>query len=345
MTAPVVGALPTPHQLREELPMPAATHLAIARHRVAVARILHGNDPRLLVVVGPCSVHDVAAAREYAEWLRDVALRYDDRLMCVMRVYVEKARTRGGWKGLLPDPRLDDSGQIDEGLRIARGLLVDLASLVPVAAELVGTSTASWIDDTLSWAAIGARTVASPAHREVAAALPCPVGFKNSIDGNIHAAIDAVTAARARQRFIGLDAEGRAAIVQAPGNPCAHIVLRGGRQPNCDRAAIDGAESLLRQNGLPPRMMVDAGHANSEGDYRNQLPVAAALAASIADGSRAIVGVMIESNLVAGRQHLLPNRQLLTYGQSVTDGCLDRSQTIAAFDLLAAAMAQRHRSG
>jgi 3-deoxy-7-phosphoheptulonate synthase len=320
--------LPSPCELRRDLQLSDDATALVRRTRRSIGRILVGDDPRLLVIVGPCSIHDPGAALEYAGWLRDLGDRYADRLLLVMRAYVEKARTRLGWKGLMHDPRLDGSADIGEGVRVARRLLIDINELgVPVATEVLEPAASPYLSDALSWVAVGARTSASPVHRELVSALPMPAGFKNTVDGSVAVAIDAAIVARQPQRYLGVDADGRTAIVSAPGNPAAHIILRGGAGTNYDAAAVARAVQALRDRGLPGRVVVDCSHGNSRGDHRNQPAVAEALAAQIAGGSQSIAGVMIESSLVAGRQDVAPGRPL-RYGQSITDACLDLRDTI-----------------
>lgn len=326
--------LPSPRLLRSRYALSATGEATVRRTRAAITKILSGDDPRLLVVVGPCSIHDADAALQYAEWLRDVSERYADRLLLVMRAYVEKARTRLGWKGLVHDPRLDGSERMDEGLAQARALLAAINDLgVPVATEFLEPVTPAYLADTVSWAAIGARTSESPVHRELASQLECPVGFKNTTAGDVAVAINAAVAARQGHRFVTLDDDGRAAIVTTHGNDATHIILRGGPRPNYDAASIAGAADALAVEGLPARLVVDCSHGNCGGDFRRQLDVATLLAEQIHAGSRAIAGVMIESHLVEGRQVLAPGEPLIV-GQSITDPCLGPGQTLAALDRL-----------
>lgn len=331
-----VHALPVPRALRAQYPLSPVGEATVHTARAAIRRILAGDDPRLLVVVGPCSIHDAAAALDYAHWLQDQQARHADRLLLVMRAYVEKARTRFGWKGLLHDPRLDGSGRIDEGVGVARRLLIDIAALgVPVATEFVDPIAPAYLDDVVAWAAIGARTVTSPVHRALASALPCPVGFKNTTDGNVAVAIDAVAAARRPQHLAALDDDGRAAMVASAGNADGHLVLRGGLEPNHDAASVAGAARALAVEGLPARLVVDCSHGNARGE-RGQVAAATGVAAQLAGGSAAVAGVMIESCLVEGRQPLAPDHDL-RYGQSVTDACLGLTATADVLASLAAA--------
>lgn len=336
-TDPAVSiALPTPRQLADRYPMRDAAVRTVSHARTVITNILTGADPRLLVVAGPCSIHDEAAALQYAHWIHDVSTRYEGRLFLVMRAYVEKARTRLGWKGLLHDPRLDGSNRIDEGLARARSLLVVINDLgVPVATEIVEPSTPTYLADTISWAAIGARTVESPVHREIASGLPCPVGFKNATSGDVRVAVNAAFAARRPHRFVSIDANGHSTVSDTTGNAASHIILRGGVRPNYDGLSIANATALLRANGLPPRLIVDCSHGNCDGDYRNQLAVARHLAVQLAAGAPAIAGVMLESHLVEGRQTAAAGTML--YGQSITDACLGPEATLEALDALAEA--------
>jgi len=337
-TPPAALRLPSPAELRAEWPISAVAESRIARTREAIGRILTGDDARLLVIVGPCSIHDADAALEYARWLQSINDGYADRLLIVMRAYVEKARTRLGWKGLLHDPRLDGSARIDEGVRMARQLLVAINELgVPVATEVLDPFAAACLGDTLSWAAIGARTSESPAHRELAAWLRCPVGFKNTTAGSVAVAINAVVAARPPQRVMGIDVDGRAAMFETTGNADAHIILRGGGgQTNYDSVSIEHAAEALSAQGLPDRLIVDCSHGNSRGDFRNQVTVAAEIGRQLAGGSTAIAGIMLESHLVEGRQSPAPNGAMLA-GQSITDGCLGLAETVEVLDRLAEA--------
>src|ERR687887_722018 len=284
--------------------------------RQAIHRILHGADDRLLVIMGPCSIHDVKAAKEYAGKLKDARDRLSGDLLVVMRVYFEKPRTTVGWKGLINDPLLDGSFQINEGLRIARQLLLELnESGMPAGCEFLDMITPQYVADLVAWGAIGARTTESQVHRELASGLSCPVGFKNGTDGNVRIAIDAIKAAQQSHHFLSVTKGGHSAIVATNGNEDCHIILRGGRAPNYDAASVEAACQEIAKAGLAQRLMIDASHANSQKKAENQIPVCEAIAQQVSAGDERIFGVMIESHLVAGRQDLVPGKEL-TYGQS-----------------------------
>ena len=310
----------SPAVLEEELPLTEAASDLVGRTRQTIKDVLWGNDERLLVIVGPCSVHDPAAALEYADRLAELAPRIAERLVCVMRVYFEKPRTVVGWKGLINDPGLDGTYQINRGLRLARRLLIDVADRgLAAATEFLDTTFGQYYTDLVSWGAIGARTVESQIHRELASGLSMPVGIKNRTDGNVQVAIDAIRAAGHRHLFPSLTKEGAPAILETSGNPDCHLVLRGGEQPNFDAASVDATLTLLRRAGLPEVLMVDCSHANSGKDPERQPAVARAVVAQRADGQRALRALMLESHLLGGRQDL---GGPLRYGQSVTDACL-----------------------
>lgn len=337
--------LDAPAVLEAELPLSESGAATIDRARGEIAAILTGTDDRLLVVVGPCSVHDPAAALDYAVRLREAAALHPAELLIAMRVYFEKPRTVVGWKGLINDPYLDGSFQINAGLRLARKLLVDVTALeLPVATEFLDTTLGQYYADLVSWAAIGARTVESQVHRELASGLSMPVGFKNRTDGDMQVAIDAIRSARQPHWFPSLTREGTPAVLGTTGNEHAHLVLRGGtRGPNFSVEHVGRAAELLRESHLPPHVMVDCSHANSGKDPLQQPKVVAELAAQIAGGERAIAAVMIESNLLGGAQDY--RAQPLVYGRSVTDACLAWEQTLPVFAHLAAAVkARRARS-
>ncbi len=336
-------ALPTPRRLQEELPCSEQQAAQIARSRGAVRRILQGEDDRLLVVVGPCSIHEPASAVEYAQRLQQLAARVGDELLLVMRVYFEKPRTRMGWKGLIYDPTLDGSGDIGEGLRAARRILLECARLgLPAASEILDLVTPQYYAELLSWGAIGARTVESPLHRQMASALSAPVGFKNAINGSLAVAIDAIHVAAQSHRFPSISLDGQAIVVSTTGNPNGHLVLRGSSQgPNYDAAHVLQAAAALQQAGLAPRLLVDCSHGNSAKDYRRQSEVAADIAQQVAAGSLLISGVLLESYLLPGRQDIVAGRSGLCYGQSVTDGCIGWEQTVEVIDDLAAAVRSR----
>ncbi|WP_147915866.1 3-deoxy-7-phosphoheptulonate synthase [Ruania zhangjianzhongii] len=333
--------LPTPTEVRTRLPLPAHSAELVARTRREAADVLAGHDDRLLVVVGPCSVHDPDAAIEYAHRLAATADRLSEDLLVVMRVYFEKPRTTIGWKGLINDPGLDGSYDIPRGLRLARQVLVDvLEAGVPAGCEFLETTSPQYIADTVSYGAIGARTVESQVHRQLASGLSMPIGFKNSSDGDVQAAIDGCRAAAAAQAFLGVDVEARAALVETSGNPDAHVILRGGRTgPNYGPEHIRAATEKLAAAGREPRVMVDASHGNSGKDHVRQAEVAAEIADQVAAGEHGIAGLMLESFLVAGRQEPAPAG--LTYGQSVTDACMSWEVTEGVLDQLAQAAARR----
>ncbi len=334
--------LVSPAKLLEELPLGEARAEAVVRGREEVVAVLDGSDDRLLVVVGPCSVHDVDAALEYAGRLAAKAAELRDDLLITMRVYFEKPRTTTGWKGLINDPHLDGSGDVNAGLRIARALLLEVLDLgLPVGCEFLDPITPQYISDAVSWGAIGARTTESQIHRQLGSGLSMPIGFKNRTDGNVQVAVDAVRAAAAPHAFAGIDDSGLPAIHHTTGNPDGHVILRGGKgAPNYDAAGIESALEKLRAAGLPERVVVDASHDNSGKDTDRQVEAAASIAEQIAAGNAAIVGVMLESFLVEGRQDL-GDGESLTYGQSITDACIDWERTVVALDRLAAAVKAR----
>ncbi|MEV6412325.1 3-deoxy-7-phosphoheptulonate synthase [Kribbella sp. NPDC051718] len=318
----------TPLALHEELPLTQQLAETVVAGRQAVTDVLNGTDDRLLVVVGPCSVHDAKAALEYAERLAPIAERLSDGLLVVMRVYFEKPRSTLGWKGLINDPGLDGSGDVNTGLRTARALLLEvLAKGLPVGCEFLDPITPQYIADTVGWGAIGARTVESQVHRQLSSGLSMPIGMKNRPDGSIATAVDAIKAAAVPHVFTGIDHDGAPAILHTRGNPDCHLVLRGSDAgPNYDADSIAGATELLRKGGLPERVVVDASHGNSRKDHHRQPIVAAEIGQQVADGNQAIVGVMLESFLVEGRQDLDPTKPLV-YGQSITDACLSWETT------------------
>jgi 3-deoxy-7-phosphoheptulonate synthase len=336
-------ALPTPRALRGELPCSDAQAEHIARSRETARRILRGDDSRLLVIIGPCSIHEPASAVEYAQRLHQATARVADALFPVMRVYFEKPRTRMGWKGLIYDPGLDGEGDIGEGLRAARRLLLECAKLgVPAASEILDLVTPQYYAELLSWGAIGARTVESPLHRQMASALSAPLGFKNATNGSVAVAIDAIHVAAQAHRFPSISLDGRAIVVATTGNPDAHLVLRGaGDRGNYDADSVAKAAEALAASGLPPRLVVDCSHGNSAKDYRRQPLVAADIARQVAAGSTSIAGVMLESHLTEGRQDIVNGRAGLRYGQSVTDGCIGWEQTETVLDELAQAVRSR----
>jgi 3-deoxy-7-phosphoheptulonate synthase len=333
---------PPSHLIREFPVTPMAEETASAA-RVALHRILHGQDDRLMVVIGPCSIHDPKAALEYARRLVEQRHRFIGELEIVMRVYFEKPRTTVGWKGLINDPGMDGSFRINEGLRLARGLLRNINRLgLPAGCEFLDTTSPQYIADLVAWGAIGARTTESQVHRELASGLSCPVGFKNGTDGNIKIAADAVNAASHAHHFLAVTKEGRSAIAATTGNPDCHVILRGGKTPNYDAASVEATSQVLEKAGLPARVMIDASHANSLKDPENQPKVIDDIAAQIEAGESRIIGVMVESHLNAGRQDLVPG-QALAYGQSITDGCIGWETSVAVLERLAEAVRARRQ--
>jgi 3-deoxy-7-phosphoheptulonate synthase len=334
-----------PAILIEELPITARSASTVATTRAAVAAALRGDTRRLVAVVGPCSIHDPAAALEYAERIHAVARRLADDLIVVMRAYFEKPRTVAGWKGLINDPDLDESYHINKGLRLARTLLLAINERgLPTASEFLDTQVPQYLADLTSVAAIGARTTESPVHRELASGLSMPVGFKNGTNGNVQIAVDAVTSARHPHWFAGVTKQGIGAILQTAGNDTCFVILRGGTRtgPNYHRRAVEDAGARLAAAGLPQRVMVDCSHGNSGKDHRRQVDVAADISGQIAAGSPHILGVMIESHLVEGRQDVQQGAALVQ-GQSITDACLSFDQTVPLLERLAKARASRAR--
>jgi 3-deoxy-7-phosphoheptulonate synthase len=340
--------LSPPSQVIGEAPSSVMMAETVEGARQAVHRILHGEDDRLVVVIGPCSIHDPKAALDYARRLAAERQRHAGELEILMRVYFEKPRTTVGWKGLINDPGLDGGFRINDGLRLAREVLLRVTALgLPAACEFLDVTTPQYISDLVAWAAIGARTTESQIHREMASGLSCPVGFKNGTNGDVKIAVEAVLAASQPHHFLAVNKDGRAAIATTTGNNDAHIVLRGGKAPNYDAASIAAATADLAKAGLPERLMVDASHANSGKRHENQPGVIADLCAQLAGGESRIMGVMIESHLAAGRQDLIPGREL-AYGQSITDACMDWDTSVGALGELANAVRARRarvRSG
>jgi len=336
-----IRALIAPQLLLEEMPIDAASLETVGEARQAIHRVLHGADDRLVAVVGPCSIHDADAALEYAGRLKAAADRHAADLMVVMRVYFEKPRTTVGWKGFINDPRLDGSFAINEGLRLARRLLLDINRLgLPAGTEFLDLLSPQYISDLIAWGAIGARTTESQSHRQLASGLSCPVGFKNGTDGSVKVAVDALRAAATRHAFMGMTKTGQAAIFETAGNEDCHVILRGGRQPNYDAASVEQAARELAAAGLAPRLMVDFSHANASKRYERQVEVGADVAAQLAAGEDRIFGVMIESHLNAGRQDLVAG-QPLARGVSITDACLGWDDTAALLDTLADGVRKR----
>jgi 3-deoxy-7-phosphoheptulonate synthase len=338
-----VRPLISPAILEDELPLSEALARHIQDFRRQVANIVMGKDDRLLVLVGPCSVHDTQAALDYAKRLKPLAEELSKDLLIVMRVYFEKPRTVVGWKGLINDPELDGSFQINRGLRLARKLLLDITEVgLPIATEFLDTTLGQYYADLISWGAIGARTTESQVHRELASGLSMPVGFKNRTDGDVQVAVDAIRSARHPHCFPSLTHQGAPAVFNTTGNEHAHLVLRGGSRggPNFEAAHIANASALLGAAGLPQAILVDCSHANSSKRYENQTVVARDIADQLQAGQRAIIGVMLESHLVAGSQSVVPG-QALTYGQSITDGCIAFEDTVPVLKMLAQAVGAR----
>jgi 3-deoxy-7-phosphoheptulonate synthase len=336
-----ISELRTPAELMHEFPRTDKATSTVLATRHALHNILHGSDDRLAVVVGPCSIHDPLAALDYARRLVELRERLSDRLEIVMRVYFEKPRTTVGWKGLINDPDLDGSFKIDNGLRLARSLLRDIGDLgLPAGCEFLDMTTPQYFADLVSWGAIGARTTESQVHRELASGLSCPVGFKNGTDGNVQIALDAVKSASQPHHFLAVTKDGRSAIASTTGNDDCHIILRGGKATNYDARSVEAASAEAVKSGVAAAIMIDASHANSSKNAENQPLVLADVGAQVAAGDRRIIGVMIESNLVAGRQNLVPGKPL-TYGQSITDSCIGWDTTVTALENLAEAVAAR----
>jgi 3-deoxy-7-phosphoheptulonate synthase len=330
-----------PSRVLRDFPITTRAAQTVYETRQAIHRILHGADDRLLVIMGPCSIHDAKAAQEYAGKLKDAKDRLAADLLVVMRVYFEKPRTTVGWKGLINDPYLDGTFRINEGLRVARKLLLDLnESGMPAASEFLDMITPQYVADLVSWGAIGARTTESQVHRELASGLSCPVGFKNGTDGNVRIALDAIRAAQAPHHFLSVTKDGHSAIVATTGNEDCHVILRGGKQPNYEPANIDAAARILGEAGIPARLMVDFSHGNSGKDPHKQVEVGVEVAEQISRGDARIFGVMIESHLKAGRQDLMPGKALV-YGMSITDACVGWEESRRLLDTLAEAVRKR----
>ncbi|MBY5969424.1 3-deoxy-7-phosphoheptulonate synthase [Halomonas denitrificans] len=324
--------LVTPEQLKQEIPLSAEAEATVIEGRKTVQNILDGTDPRLLMVVGPCSIHDVDAALDYARRLRRLADEVKDSLFIVMRVYFEKPRTTVGWKGLINDPHLNDSFEIEEGLHIARRLLVELSELgLPLATEALDPISPQYLQDCISWSAIGARTTESQTHREMSSGLSCPVGFKNGTDGSLDVAVNALQSVAHPHNFLGIDQQGKVAIIRTRGNAYAHVVLRGGNgKPNYDSVSVALAEQELKKAGVKPNIMIDCSHANSNKDAALQPLVLDNVTHQILDGNRSIIGLMVESNIGWGNQKIKQDRSEMAYGVSVTDACIDWDTTVEA---------------
>jgi 3-deoxy-7-phosphoheptulonate synthase len=333
----------SPEDLHKELPITEQAANTTAETRRAIHDLLEDKDDRLLVVTGPCSIHDPDLAKEYAAKLQAMQQELADDLLLVMRVYFEKPRTTVGWKGLINDPDLNESFQINKGLRLARGLLLDLNDMgIPAGTEFLDVITPQYVTDLVSWGAIGARTTESQVHRELASGLSCPVGFKNGTDGNLKIAVDAIGSAMRPHHFLSVTKQARAAIVFTTGNEDCHLILRGGKSPNYHRAGVEDAVGVLEKAGLSSRLMIDFSHSNSRKIPERQLDVGRDVAHQIADGDKRIFGVMIEGHLVAGRQDVKPGTQL-NHGQSITDACIGWDDTASLLRVLAKAVQNRRR--
>jgi 3-deoxy-7-phosphoheptulonate synthase len=350
MTAPQtddlrIGAikkLMPPHELIQEIPVDSNVAQTVFGARAGIQKILAHEDDRLLVVVGPCSIHDPEAALEYAKLLAGEQKKHADRLLIVMRVYFEKPRTTVGWKGLINDPGLDDSFEINRGLRTARGLLRGINQLgVPTGTEFLDLISPQYVADLVGWGAIGARTTESQGHRELASGLSCPVGFKNGTSGNVQIAVDAICSARRPHHFLSVTKEGTSAIFATAGNQDCHVIMRGGTHTNYDAASIDTASELLEKAGLPPRIMIDCSHANSRKLHKRQAYVCRDICSQVGDGDKRIMGVMIESNLVEGNQKLGAD---LVRGKSITDACIGWDETVDILEGLGDAIERRRES-
>ena len=332
----------TPDDLRKLYPATEQATATTEQSRIDAGNIIHGTDDRLLVILGPCSIHDSAAALEYGQKIRQAAKNYEDQLQIIMRVYFEKPRTTVGWKGLINDPGLDNSFDINLGLKVARQLLVNLANDgIATASEFLDTISPQYISDLISWGAVGARTTESQIHRELASGLSMPVGFKNGTDGNIQIAIDAIGAAAKPHHFLGVTQDGSAAIVSTIGNDTCHVILRGANTgPNYNEQAVANTLGLLNKKRANPRIMIDCSHGNSRKNHAKQALVANEVAKQVSNGNQNIIGVMIESHLQEGKQALI-NKADLAYGQSITDACVSWEQSIPMLDALANAVLQR----
>lgn len=336
-----VDSLVTPQALAIQYPVSEKIANNVTTSRKRIADILSGNDPRLMVIVGPCSIHDIDAALDYAQRLNTLREKYQHRLEIIMRTYFEKPRTVVGWKGLISDPDLDGSCQVNRGITLARKLLIDVNELgLPTATEFLDMVTGQYIADLISWGAIGARTTESQIHREIASALPCPIGFKNGTDGNIRIAIDAIRASSVCHTFLSPDKHGQITIYQTEGNPYGHIIMRGGKQPNYSAGDIAAACDQLREFDLPEHLVIDFSHANCQKIHKRQLDIAKEVGQQIKEGSAAIVGVMAESFLLEGAQTIIRG-QPLNYGQSITDPCLSWQDTERLLAILAEAVNYR----
>lgn len=339
-----IKPLVTPVELLSRQKESVASMQNILATRAAIHRILHNEDDRLLVIVGPCSIHDTLAGLDYAKRLLEVRNRLSQDLLIVMRVYFEKPRTTVGWKGLINDPHLDGSYDINEGLEKARQFLLDVNEIgMPAGAEFLDTITPQYTADLVSWGAIGARTTESQVHRELASGLSCPVGFKNGTDGSVKVAIDAIKTASSPHHFLSVTKEGQSAIISTTGNEDCHVILRGGKTPNYDKTSVEDVCGQLSKAGLSPKLMIDCSHANSQKQYELQIDVAKNVGAQVAAGDHRIFGLMVESHINAGRQDHAPGCDL-EYGKSITDACIGWNETIAVLDDLAASVRARRQN-
>jgi 3-deoxy-7-phosphoheptulonate synthase len=336
-----ISELAPPASVLGAFPVSPAVAQRVTAARKGIHRVLHGADDRLVVVIGPCSVHDNEMALDYARRMVQEADRLSDDLLIVMRVYFEKPRTTVGWKGLINDPHLDNSFDINEGLRRARKLLLDVNTIgLPCATEFLDMITPQYVADLISWGAIGARTTESQVHRELASGLSCPVGFKNGTDGNVRIAMDAIRSAQSPHHFLSVTKSGHAAIVQTVGNEDCHVILRGGKEPNYDAASIDAACTEMAKSGVAGRVMIDFSHGNSRKEYQRQMEVATDVAGQLAAGEERIMGVMVESHINAGRQDLVAGKPL-AYGVSITDACINWEDSVTLLNQLAEGVRQR----
>ncbi len=334
----------TPSQVFEEFPLSDQSSSCVYQARSEIQKILHAEDDRLVVVVGPCSIHDPDAARDYAKRLLEQSNQWSKDLLIIMRVYFEKPRTTVGWKGLINDPNLDNSFEINKGLRLARQLLLDLNDMgIPAGTEYLDLISPQYVADLVSWGAVGARTTESQVHRELASGLSCPVGFKNATDGGLQVAVDAIGSATRPHHFLSVTKEGKSAIFSTAGNPDCHVILRGGQSTNYDAASINEACESLDKASLDARVMVDCSHANSLKQHDKQMEVGADICAQLANGEDRIFGIMIESNIVAGRQNIVDGKAE-TYGQSVTDACIDWDSTVTLLEQFALAVQARRQA-
>ncbi len=334
----LIENLVTPEELAQQIPLNDETASFIIQSRKDIEAIISGEDDRLLVIIGPCSIHDTTAAIDYAKQLKVLHDKYRNDLLIVMRVYFEKPRTTVGWKGLISDPDLDKSFHVAKGLNLARSLLMDINTLgLPAGTEFLDMVTGQYISDLISWGAIGARTTESQVHRELASALSCPVGFKNGTDGNVQIAVDAIKASSVPHVLYSPDKSGQMCIYQTHGNPYAHVILRGGKEPNYHQSDINAAGETLAKSGLDKRIMIDCSHGNSYKDHNKQIDVARSLRKQIEQGDKTVFGVMIESFLVEGNQKVNDVNEL-TYGQSITDACIDIDTSLNLLDELAFAV-------